>query len=55
MSCEFVRDRLDAFAAGTLDPAEQEAVRAHLASCRECSEDLEALRFVAPRAAELPR
>ena len=55
MSCEFTRDRLDAFVAGTLEAAEQEALRAHLASCAECAGDLEALRFVAPRAAALPR
>src|SRR5688572_28953026 len=55
MSCELTRDRLDALIAGTLDPASEAQARAHLASCAECSEDYEAARFVAPRAAALPR
>ena len=55
MSCEFTRDHLDDFNAGTLDPAGQEAVRAHVASCAECAADLEAARFMAPRTAALPR
>lgn len=55
MSCELVRDRLDAFVAGTLDPAGEAEVRAHLATCAGCTEDWEAARFLAPRAAALPR
>lgn len=55
MSCELTRDRLDALIAGTLDPVSEAQARAHLASCAECSEDYEAARFVAPRAAALPR
>lgn len=55
MNCEFVRDRLDAYAAGTLDSTGRDAVRAHLASCAECSADLEAARFLAPHTAALPR
>jgi len=55
MSCDFTRDHLDAFIAGRLDPADEEAVRAHVASCAECAADLEAARFLAPRTAALPR
>lgn len=55
MSCEFTRDRLDAYASGTLDPDEREGVRAHLDSCVECATDLEAVRFLAPHTSALPR
>ena len=55
MSCESTRDHLDDFIAGKLDPAAEEAVRAHVASCAECAADLEAARFLAPRTAALPR
>lgn len=55
MNCEFVRDRLDAYAAGTLESSGRDAVRAHLDSCAECAADLEAARFLAPHTAALPR
>jgi len=55
MSCDFTRDRLDAYASDTLAPAERDAVRAHLDTCAECSADFEATRFLAPRTAALPR
>ncbi len=55
MNCEFTRDRLDAFIAGTLDPAERDPVRAHLDSCLECAADFGAACFLAPRTASLPR
>lgn len=55
MNCEFTRDRLDVFIAGTLDPAERDAVQAHLDACQECAADAGAARFLAPRTASLPR
>jgi hypothetical protein len=55
MNCDFTRDRLDAYVAGTLAPEERGAVRAHLDTCPECAADLEAARFLAPRTAALPR
>jgi len=55
MNCESIRDRLDEFIAGTLDPASAEAVRAHIGSCAECAADVEAAQFLAPRTASLPR
>jgi hypothetical protein len=55
MNCEFTRDRLDAYAAGSLAPAEREAVSAHIEGCAECTADLEATLFVAPHTAALPR
>ena len=55
MNCDYTRDRLDAFVAGTLDPAERDLVRAHVESCTECAADLEAAQFMAPRTAALPR
>jgi len=55
MNCEFTRDRLDALMAGTLEPAEQAAMQSHLDSCADCTADLEAARFLAPRTAALPR
>ena len=55
MTCDFARDRLDAYAAGSLAPAERDAMRAHLDTCAECTADLEAARFLAPRTAALPR
>ena len=37
--------RLEALAAGILDPAEELPVRTHLAECAECHEALEAMRL----------
>lgn len=36
MECEQVRERLEAYALGTLDTEELEAVELHLASCADC-------------------
>lgn len=55
MNCDPTRDRLDAFIAGTLEPADRDAVQAHLDTCPECAADLAAARFLAPRTAALPR
>lgn len=55
MTCDESRDRLDAFAAGLLDPAQARQVEDHLAGCAECRADAEASRRLAPLVAALPR
>ena len=42
MSCAELRDRRDAYAAGTLSPAEAAAFEEHLSSCAACTAMLEA-------------
>lgn len=55
MTCDEVREQLDAFLAGGLDPAVSDGVATHLAGCAECRADLEAARLLAPQVASLPR
>ena len=55
MTCDAIRDRLDALLSGKLDPAEQEAMELHLAGCGDCRTDLEAARCLAGPTAGLPR
>jgi len=45
---------LSAYLDGVLDPAETEAVRAHLATCRSCAADLEQLQLVREVVRTLP-
>lgn len=55
MSCDSVRDQLDHYIAGLIEPAAEAAIRDHLRHCVECQEDEAAARFLAPRVAALPR
>jgi hypothetical protein len=55
MTCESVRDQLDAYVAGTIADRSADEVRGHLEHCAECRADEAALRFLAPRVAALPR
>jgi Putative zinc-finger len=55
MNCETIRDLLDQYVAGTLEPEAARAVRAHLEACADCRQDEAAARFLAPRVAALPR
>ncbi|MBA2627035.1 MAG: zf-HC2 domain-containing protein [Gemmatimonadales bacterium] len=48
MTCESVRDQIDAFIAGTLPVADRAALEAHLATCPACAEDLQAARTLRP-------
>jgi anti-sigma factor RsiW len=41
MRCETVRDRLPELANGLMSAAEMQAIRAHVAQCRECAAELE--------------
>lgn len=43
MRCEHARDRLAEHALGTLDPAEDSSLRAHLRGCASCRGELDAL------------
>ena len=55
MTCEFLREQLDAYLAGILDARSADDIRRHLEQCDECRADEAAARFLAPRAAALPR
>ena len=55
MTCESIRDQLDAYLAGTLDARSADEVRRHLDHCDECRAGEAAARFLTPRVAALPR
>ena len=47
MTCDVVRDGVDRYLSGGLDPADQNALELHLAGCADCRADVEASRFLA--------
>jgi hypothetical protein len=53
-ACSEVRAKLAAYVVDGLDPVERETVETHLASCRACSEALDALRTVEDLATAAP-
>jgi hypothetical protein len=55
MNCIESNDRFDDYLDGVLDTAEAEELRAHVAGCPLCAEELESLRELRERAASLPR
>jgi len=55
MTCAEVRERLDAWAAGELDPQERGQVADHLADCVECRAEAAAWMLLRDRTADLPR
>lgn len=55
MTCEAVRDHLEAYLDGGLDRGLRDAVDRHLAACDGCRADLEALQGLRPAIAALPR
>ena len=55
MNCDAARELIDGYVAGTLTPAEREALERHTAACASCAEDLESARTVRPAVATLPR
>ena len=55
MTCQELRERLDAYARGTLPPAESAALEAHLEACSACVAFVEAPEPRLGPAAELPR
>jgi anti-sigma-K factor RskA len=52
LTCDEVREMAGAFVLGALDPAESEAVRAHLATCEDAHEEIAELGGVLPALAE---
>jgi len=52
LTCDEVREMAGAFVLGALDPAEAEAVRAHLATCDDAHEEIAELGGVLPALAE---
>jgi anti-sigma factor RsiW len=55
MKCTDLSDLMDDFVDGRLVPSVADAARAHIASCRGCARELEALRELRDRVARLPR
>ena len=55
MTCETVREHLDAFRTGELPAATAASVAAHLAGCQSCAAALADIETLAARAAELRR
>ena len=55
MTCDAVRDLLEAFVDGDLDAGDRNAVAAHLAGCEACRREETSLRSLLARAAALPR
>jgi putative zinc finger protein len=55
MTCAELRERLDAYARGSLPPAEAAEVEAHLDQCALCSAYLEKLESPLAAAADLPK
>ena len=52
LSCDEVRDLASGFVLGALEPAEMEAVRAHLATCPEAHDEIAELSGVVPYLAD---
>jgi len=55
MNCIESIDRFDDYLDGLLDTAASEKLRAHVAGCASCAEELESIRELRERAASLPR
>jgi len=55
MKCSDFQARFDDFLDHRLDPADEEAVQAHLGTCQACAKEEEAARKLRDLAAELPR
>jgi hypothetical protein len=55
MNCIDSIERFDDYLDGLLDSAEAEELRAHVATCPSCAEELESIRELRERAASLPR
>lgn len=55
MTCDAVKDLLDAFVDGEIETGERSAVLAHLSTCAACRREELALRSLLARAAALPR
>jgi hypothetical protein len=53
--CATIAPLLDAYLDGELTPAEQETVKAHLATCASCRAEAEAIRSIVADARALPR
>lgn len=54
MNCD-ARELIDGYLAGTLPPAEREALERHAASCADCAADLASARALHPAVQALPR
>ena len=55
MTCDLVRDHLDAYLAGRADPELGASMERHLAGCADCRADRDALVRLRPVLASLPR
>jgi anti-sigma factor RsiW len=55
MNCTEVTDRCDRYLDGRLDVSEADALRAHVAGCRSCADELEFIRELRVQVAALPR
>ena len=53
LTCDDVREMAGAFVLGALEPAEERAIRAHLASCGDAHEEIAGLGGVLPALAEI--
>ena len=53
LTCDDVREMAGAFVLGALEPAEERAIRAHLASCADAHEEIAELGGVLPALAEI--
>ena len=53
LTCDDVREMAGAFVLGALEPAEERAIRAHLASCADAHEEIAELGGVLPAPAEI--
>lgn len=55
ISCDAVRDVMDEYLAGVLDPERRRTIGDHLAGCDVCRTDFETAALIGARAAALPR